>query len=200
MKKETNDVWFAEIWPLIVRRVGVEPENRLRWLLNFVNTRGGHGDARIVNAELQFFVQTLPLDKGRTLSENELKEIALEMEKQLLNFFVASVSFVVETRGWVRHKAYSSPFGSLTVVIKGKPLTLEGGLQIGYECQYPEDAFKMRAFELITRHADTIGACKECNNFFVRSRVDQRYCSTRCGNALRTRTFLAKNKKIRGKS
>ncbi|MGO9056241.1 MAG: hypothetical protein ACLQU2_02470 [Candidatus Binataceae bacterium] len=198
-----DPVLFGEIWPLIVRRVGVEPENRLRWLLNFINSGGADGDARIINAEVQFFLQTAPSEKGPTLSEGELKEVALELKNQLSNFLVASVSFIVTTRGWVRHSAYRSPFGAVQKTRGDKFSTIValGDLQIGYECQNPDDAFKMRSFELITRHADVIGSCKECDKFFVRSRTDQEYCSTKCSQAVRTRRFLAKqDKKTKGKS
>jgi hypothetical protein len=145
-------------------------------------------------------MQTPPTEKGPALSEAELKELARELKKQLSNFIVAQVSFVVSTRGAVRHYVYRNPFVVMAPQKNRRGdfvLSAPTGPEIRYDCQYQDDAFKMRAFELISSHADTLASCKECDQFFARSRTDQEYCSTKCSQAVRTRRFLENKTKNR---
>ena len=199
MAKKDQDGWLAGIYPQIVRRVGTEPTNRLKWLLNFFNTDGADGDVRIVNAELQFFMETLPTEGSPTLSEAQIKEMALELKKQLSNFFIAGVGFIVKTRGWVSHSFARDPFTMYLPKPSGEFWNVmnAGELRTRFDCEFPEDVFKMRAFELINRHVDTIGGCKECSKFFVRGRTDQEYCSTKCSQTVRSRRFEQKRRELK---
>jgi hypothetical protein len=183
MAKSLHNVWA---------RVGVEPEARLRWLLRF-----GNRDLDSLTVEEQAVV----LEEARAFVF--LQEIDPALRVRMRSWpppVDATPNVLTETEAWCAQLWLHKGLGVLS---RGKRwnfvprVTYEldahkGLLWVRLRANSRLQLFKALAYDAFREARFRFRLCPECKRPFVPVRR-QRYCSSRCSQAVRTRKWRMKH-------
>jgi len=161
---------FSETVYQAALRVGRKPIEKLSWLLDLAQKRNlGTADLTELMDEIVIFVSA---EGGRPTDHPESDLLKIE-------YLIAPVRGGLSTmkRGdsWMLHH----PKLSFVTAKDGRPL-VTGDLA---------SVFAWSAWHLVGQNHETLRQCAQCGDWFAAARPFQKYCSSKCGQAVHNQTY-----------